>query len=267
MNKAIFLLVPALLSFRPVRSLAQELNSWGSLFDCAVDWFSQCTVVRENRIDEPTKLHVPSANTSSLSGKSTTANLPLPVRNVLENPSAETAKAYVLWSRQANEKLAKASEYIAQATREINLRDTSSSGVESNTNAASGLGPVGLYYVFSPDDETALTDVAVLNKIFEEGRLGVVGIPVRGKDEEIMQFLNEAKPLFPVRRSDAEVRMIKPSETPELHLALPLKKKIFRIGSVISETVIKQAIDDILVTVFHRKSRSSPLASAATDRP
>ena len=58
----------------------------------------------------------------------------------------------------------------------------------------------------------------------------MVGIPVRGKDEEIIQFLNEAKPLFPVRRSDAEVQMIKPSVTPELHMALPLDKKIFRLG-------------------------------------
>ena len=100
-----------------------------------------------------------------------------------------------------------------------------------NTNAASSLGPVGLYYFFSPGDQTALKDVGVLNKIFQEGRLGVVGIPVRGKDEEIIQFLNETKPLFPVRRSDAEVRMIKPSETPDLYLAFPLEKKIFRLVS------------------------------------
>jgi hypothetical protein len=264
MNKAIFVIVPALVVFYPIRSFAQDTNPWGSIFDCAVDWFTACATPRvhqEINLDRPNKR---AAKTVPQRGSS----LPEPVRNLLENPSPETARAYITWSRQANEKLAKATEYIAQATREINSRDASSSGVESpNTNAASGLGPVGLYYFFSPGDATALTDVAVLNKIFEEGRLGVVGIPVRGKDEEIMQFLNEAKPLFPVRRSDAEVRMIKPSETPELHLALPLKKKTFRIGSVINETVIKQAIDDILVTVFHRKSRSSPLASAATDRP
>ena len=102
---------------------------------------------------------------------------------------------------------------------------------KSSTNAASGLGPVGLYYFFSPDDQSALKDVAVLNKIFQEGRLGVVGIPVRGKDEEIIQFLNEAKPLFPVRRSEAEVRMIKPSETPDLYLAFPLEKKMLRFGT------------------------------------
>ena len=60
----------------------------------------------------------------------------------------------------------------------------------------------------------------------------MVGIPVRGKDEEIIQFLNETKPLFPVRKSEAEVRMIKPSETPDLYLAFPLEKKLlpFRTG-------------------------------------
>ena len=119
---------------------------------------------------------------------------------------SETARAYVTWSRQTNEKLAKASEYIAQATREMNAA-ASQNGVErSNINALSSLGPVGLYYFFSPDDQTALKDVRVLNNIFQKGKLGVVGIPVRGKDEEIIQFLNEAKPLFPVRRSDAEVQ-------------------------------------------------------------
>ena len=61
------------------------------------------------------------ANISSLLQEVLTiANLPVPVKNVLENPSPETARAYVVWSRQANEKLAKASEYIAQATREMN---------------------------------------------------------------------------------------------------------------------------------------------------
>ena len=50
------------------------------------------------------------------------SNLPEPVRKVLENPSPETARAYVTWSRQTNEKLAKATEYIVQATREMNAR-------------------------------------------------------------------------------------------------------------------------------------------------
>ena len=263
------LLVSSFVGLVSVRSFAQDEHSWGNTFACAVDWFTACATPRvhqEVNLDRPNKRAAKTVSNPPVPQRG--SSLPEPVRNLLENPSPETARAYITWSRQANEKLAKATEYIAQATREINSRDASSNGVESpNTNAASGLGPVGLYYFFSPGDETALTDVAVLNQIFEEGRLGVVGIPVRGKDEEIVQFLNEAKPLFPVRRSDAEVRMIKPSETPELHLALSLKKKMFRIGSVISETVIKQAIDDILVTVVHRKSRSSPLASAATDHP
>jgi hypothetical protein len=117
---------------------------------------------------------------------------------------------------------------------------------KSYTNAASSLGPVGLFYFFSPGDQTALKDVAVLNKMFQEGKLGVVGIPVRGKDEETIQFLNETKPLFPVRRSDAEVRMIKPSVTPELHLALPLEKKVLRLGSIITERAIAEAIGSIV---------------------
>jgi len=82
----------------------------------------------------------------------------------------------------------------------------------------------------------------VLNKIFLEGRIGVVGIPIRAKDEEIVQFLNEAKPLFPIRKSDAEVRLIKPSETPELYLGLPLEKNVVRLGSTITETAIAEAI-------------------------
>jgi len=106
MSKALFLFVPALFALYPIQSLAQDLNSWGSVFDCAVDWFSQCKTVRENRADEPSKLPAARANSSSFSGTSNAANLPLPVKNVLENPS-----------REASEKLAKASEYIAQATR------------------------------------------------------------------------------------------------------------------------------------------------------
>jgi len=76
----------------------------------------------------------------------------------------------------------------------------------------------------------------------------VVGIPVREKDEEIIQILNEGKPLFSVRRSNAEVRMIKPSETLELHLALALEKKIFRLGPAINETAIMPAIGNSLAS-------------------
>ena len=57
MNRAIFLVVAALLALYPVQSFAQDSNSWGSIFDCAVDWFSECKAIRENRTDEPTKLH------------------------------------------------------------------------------------------------------------------------------------------------------------------------------------------------------------------
>jgi hypothetical protein len=40
--------------------------------------------------------------------------------------------------------------------------------------------------------------------------------------------------------------MIKPSKTPELHLALPLEKKVFRLGSTITETAIAEAIGSIV---------------------
>jgi hypothetical protein len=246
MSRVIFLVVAVLLAFYSSQSFGEGSNSWGSNFDCAVDWFSQCRAVRENQTDEPTKLLTAAGNTSTISARPTAANLPLPVRNVLENPSRETARAYVLWSRQASEKLAKASEYIAQATREIN---SEANGNERNNNLPlAGVGPVGLYYFFSPGDQSAAKDVAVLNKIWREGRLGVVGIPVSGNDEEIGNYVNGAKPLFPLRRSDAEVRMIKPSETPELYLALPLEKKIFRLGPVIDETAIALAVENILFT-------------------
>jgi hypothetical protein len=177
------------------------------------------------------------------------------VRNVLDNPSPETARAYVLWSRQANERLAKATEYIAQATREINS-DGSISGT-SNDLALTGVGPVGLYYFFSPSDPTAAKDVAVLNNIWREGRVGVVGIPVNGKDEEIRKYANDAKPLFPIRRSAAEVKLVKPAQTPDLYLALPLEKKMFPLGSTITETAITEAIGSILAV--QSRGKLSPL--------
>jgi hypothetical protein len=265
MNRGIFLIVPALLALYPVRSIAQDSNSWGSTFDCGVDWFSQCSIVREIRTDEPTKLHVPSANTSSLSGKSTAVNLPLPVRNVLENPSPETARAYVLWSSQANERLAKASEYIAQATREISSERSMSANSDERINdlALGGMRPAGLYYFFSPSDPSPANDVAVLNKIWQKGRLGVVGIPVSGKDEEVANYVNEAKPLFPIRRSDAEVKLVKPTETPVLYLAFPLEKKIFRLGPTITETAIMEAIANILAA---RRSGRANLTWLGSDR-
>jgi hypothetical protein len=248
MKKALFLVVAVLLAFYPIQSFAQDLNSWGSTFDCGVDWFSQCKAVLENRADEPNKLPAARANSSSFSGTSNAANLPLPVKNVLENPSPETAKAYVLWSRQASEKLANASEYIAQATREINSEVPifRNSNERSNDLVLAGMGPVGLYYFFSPGDDSASKDVTTLNKIWREGRIGVIGIPIRGNDEELANFVNEAKPLFPIRRSDAEVKLIKPAETPDLYLALLLEKKIFRLGPIITDTAIAERIGNIL---------------------
>jgi hypothetical protein len=183
------------------------------------------------------------------------------VRHVLENPSPETARAYILWSRQANEKLAEASKYIAEATREINSEATAfrNDAEKSNDMAFAGQGPAGLYYFFSPGDESAVKDVAVLNKIWREGRLGVVGIPVRGKEEEIVNYVNEAKPLFPIRRSDAEIKLVKPAETPDLYLALPLEKKIIRLGPTITETAITETIGNILAAQSGRESITSLL--------
>jgi hypothetical protein len=250
MKSCIIVLVSSLVGLATVPSFAQEKNSWGETFTCSVNWFAACaTTSVEPPGDSEKSKEKPARPISNFPFSQQRSNLPAPVRNVLENPSPETAKAYITWSRQTNEKLAKATEYIAQVTREMNASAASQNSIEnSNTSAASSLGPVGLYYFFSPGDQTALKDVAVLNKIFQEGKLGVVGIPVRGKDEEIIQFLNEAKPLFPVRRSDAEVQMIKPSETPELHLALPLEKKVLRLGSVITETAIAEAVGSIVTT-------------------
>ena len=188
------------------------------------------------------------------------SNLPAPVRNVLETPSPETARAYVVWSREANEKLAKASEYIAQATREMNELAVFRNETE-RINSFAGRGPIGLYYFFSPGDQSATKDVAVLNKIWREGRLGVVGIPLRAKDEEVISFMNETKPLFPIRRSDVEVKLVKPIETPELYLALPLEKKLFRLGSTITETAISEAIGKIMAGLSEGKSTSSTFKS------
>jgi hypothetical protein len=263
MNKAIFLLVPALLAFYPIQSSAQDSNSWGSVFDCAVDWFSECKAFQEKRTDEPKQPLAARGNTFSHSGTSTAANLPRPVRNVLENPSPETAKAYVLWSRQASEKLAKASEYIAQATREINSEAAAfrNDNERSNDLVLAGTGPVGLYYFFSPGDDSASKDVTTLNKIWREGRIGVIGIPIRGNDEELANFVNDAKPLFPIRSSDAEIKLVKPTETPDLYLALPLQKKIFRLGPTIAETAITEAIGSILAAQSRGKPSLDPLAS------
>jgi hypothetical protein len=255
MKSTTLILFSALLSLCPVNSFAQEQNSWGRVFDCAVDWFSGCVpekTIREKGSDKPKDMPAGRANISSPLQGSNDSNMPPPVKNVLENPSPETAKAYVLWSRQANEKLARASEYITQATHEMRQAATFHDGTGSNELAFASVGPVGLYYFFSLGDESVAKDVAVLNKIWREGRLGVVGIPVGGKYEDVVSFVNEAKPLFPIRRSDAEVKLVKPTETPNLYLALPLEKKFFRLGPDINETAITQAIGNVLAVETSR---------------
>jgi hypothetical protein len=132
-----------------------------------------------------------------------------------------------------------------------------------NDLALAGMGPVGLYYFFSPSDPSPANDVEVLNRIWREGRLGVVGIPVSGTDEEVAHYVNEAKPFFPIRRSDAEVKLLKPTETPVLYLALPLAKKIFRLGPTITETAIMEAISNILAA---RRSGRANLNWLASDK-
>jgi len=250
MNRMILLVVPVLLAFNPIHSSSQELNSWGDAFNCAVDWFGGC---KEKRPAEPDKVLDTRRNTSSL--PTSAVNLPLPVRNVLESPSPETARAYVLWSRQASERLAKASEYISQATREINSEAAAFQNNErSNDIALANVGPVGLYYFFSPGDPSAARDVAVLNNIWREGRIGVVGIRVGGNDEDGARFANEARPLFPIRSNDGEVQVVKPTETPDLYLALPLEKKLLRLGSTITETAIAEAIGSVLAAQSGRSS-------------
>lgn len=244
---AIFL-VSSLVGLASGQSFAQERNSWGETFSCSVNWFAACAIPSlEPAVDSEKPKEKPARPISNLPFSQQRSNLPEPVRNVLESPSPETARAYVTWSRQANEKLAKASEYIAQATREINASPASQNGIDkSYTNAASSLGPVGLYYFFSPTDRTVPSDVAVLNKIFQEGKLGVVGIAVGGRDDEMAAFVGLTKPLFPVRRGDTEIQLIKPAETPELYLALPMQKKIVRLGARIDEKAIYKAIGSVV---------------------
>jgi hypothetical protein len=259
MKSTTLILFFVLLSLAPVNSFAQEANSWGDVFDCAVDWFRGCVpekTIREKGADKAKEMPAGRSNISSLLQEPNNSNLPAPVVNVLENPSPETARAYVTWSRQSNEKLAKASEYIAQARHEMSQAPTFRNDTErSNELAFAGIGPVGLYYFFAPGDQSAVEDVKVLNKIWREGRLGVVGIPVGGKYEDVVSFVNEAKPLFPIRRSDAEVKLVKATETPELYLALPLEKKIFRLGAAITETAISDAISGIVAELSRIKSK------------
>ena len=261
MKSTTLILFSVLLSLCPANSFAQEQNSWGDAFDCAVNWFRGCVPeknIREKGADNAKEMPAGRSNISSLLQEPNNSNLPAPVRNVLENPSPETARAYVAWSRQSSEKLAKASEYIAQATHEMSQAPTLRNDTErSNELAFAGMGPAGLYYFFSPGDQSAVKDVAVLNKIWREGRLGVVGIPAGGKYEDVVTFVNEAKPLFPIRRSDAEVRLVKATETPELYLALPFEKKLFRLAPRFTATAITDAISTIAAELSRIKSRMS----------
>src|ERR1700694_5921682 len=101
MKSRTLILFSALLSLCPVDSFAEEQNSWGDAFDCAVDWFSGCVpekTIREKGADKPKEMPANVANTSSLLQGHNNSNLPAPVRNMLENPSPETARAYVAWS-------------------------------------------------------------------------------------------------------------------------------------------------------------------------
>jgi len=217
-------------------AFAQERHSWGRLFSCSVDWFTECkTQVAEMPSDA-------GATRPRYEPEPPKQILPTPVRNVLENPSLETAKKYVTYVKEAQEKLAKATAYISQVMRETRTSNSVPSNARNMVAGLSGLGPMGLYYFFSPTDRTAAQDVQVLNKIFQAGSIGVVGIPVAGRDDEILAFVRGAGPLFPVRRSDAEVQMIKPTETPELHLALPLRKKITRLNTSVDEAAIHRGI-------------------------
>jgi hypothetical protein len=265
MKSLFFLFISVSVAIVSVQSFAQDINSWGDTFSCSVDWFAACLDTKGERSANLERPKEKAARTvSNPRFPQQGSNLPAPVRNVLENPSPETARSYVLWSRQASERLAKASEFIAQATREIN----SEASIVRNSNerghhlVPAGVGPVGLYYFFSPADQTSAKDVAVLNKIWREGRIGVIGIPVRGNDEEIATFVSEARPLFPVRKSDAEVKLVKPVETPDLYLALPLEKKIFRLGSAITETAMAEAIGAILARRSGRESITGSLGSS-----
>src|ERR1043166_1877025 len=133
------LLFSALLSLCPLNSFAQEQNSWGRVFDCAVDWFSGCVLektIREKGANKPKEIPAGRRNISSLLQGPNNSNLPAPVKNVLENPSPETARAYVVWSRRANEKLARASEYIAQATHEMSQAPTFRNDTERTNELA-----------------------------------------------------------------------------------------------------------------------------------
>jgi hypothetical protein len=121
MRSLTFLFISVAVAFASGESLAQDRNSWGETFACSVEWFAVCATSRvQPAINSENPQERAAGTIVSPSFLQQGAHLPEPVRKVLENPSPETARAYVTWSRQTNEKLAKATEYIAQAIREMN---------------------------------------------------------------------------------------------------------------------------------------------------
>jgi len=247
-------------------SWAQEVNAWGETFDCAVDFFGPCLPKKSEKketLDEMKQKRTEGEKSAALSlvGGPNPAGLPGPVRKVLENPSPETAREYVAWMREGNERLGRASEYIAQAEREMGPAQGFVGEKIQKKQEIESRGLVGLYYFFSLEDPSTREDVKVLNKVFREEQVGVVGIPVKGRSEDLMRFIKLSNPLFPVRKGEEEVKLIGPKRTPDLYLALPLQKKIFRVGSNISEAAIKEALEKAVAEVVKERlgSGSPPL--------
>ena len=242
---------------------AEEINGWGKPFHCAVDWFRPCMAkeaVKNGVVDEKAEKRPESGKSAAVSLVTglNSSNLPPPVKNVLENPSLEAAREFVTWTRKANEALAQAGEYIAQAEREMGpVRGVIGEKIKKKEEIESR-GLVALYYFFSPNDPVAREDVKVLNKVWQEEQVGVVGIPVKARDEEVLRFVRLSQPLFPIRKGEEEARLIGPRKTPDLYLALPLQKKIFRVGSSVTEGAIKEALGKALAEVLKERLGSGP---------
>ncbi|MBI2358137.1 MAG: hypothetical protein HYV04_04400 [Deltaproteobacteria bacterium] len=207
----------------------------------------------EAKQEKEKKLEAQKSAAVSLIAGLNNSNLPPPVKDVLENPSPETAREYVTWRRKGNEALARASEYIVQAEREMGAVEGVAGERIKKKEEIEERGLVALYYFFSSDDVSAREDVRLLNRVWQEEQIGVVGIPVKARDEEVMRFVRLNQPLFPVRKGDEEIRLIGPRKTPDLYLALPLQKKIFRVGSSVTEDAIKEALGKALAEVFKER--------------
>ncbi len=263
MSGGIFFLLAGLILLYPQNSFAQEVNAWGKMFDCAVDWFKPCVprkAVQKALADEGEDKKSESGKSAAVSlvAGPNSPNLPPPVKNVLENPSPGTAREYVTWMRKGNEALAQAGEYIAQAEREMGVVEGVAGERIKKKEEIEERGLVALYYFFSPDDVSAKEDVRVLNKVWQEEQIGVVGIPVKARDEEVLRFVRLNQPLFPVRKGEEEARLVGPKKTPDLYLALPLQKKIFRVGPSVTEDTIKEALGKALAEVLKDKFGSGP---------